>query len=254
MLANDHAGRRRIQRQYPMWAFESLSAKIWDGMGTRSTRILQSSLGIDSAKSCSYRLVTGKRPKDLHSMDRSDLGGDTWGGSAWTSPAIWARHRRRSSFMFMPRRSFSGSRSSLLRSWIEIGNLRRHKQLGRWTVGVSALLVPLGLAAALVDQARQVTHADYAPQFLARNPAAHKRLMILSAVAISDAGFARIWLMGIKTAIPGLFGWWLQFFWGIFLILVATGVWDLWHRRRIPSKSDHIDRARVHVRRELTCF
>lgn len=140
--------------------------------------------------------------------------------------------------------------------WIEIGNLRGHKQLGWWTVGVSALLVPLGLAAALVDQARQVTHPDYAPQFLAlefeemiafsvfmtagvifrRNPAAHKRLMILSAVAISDAGFARIWLMGIKTVIPGFFGWWLQFFSGIFLILVAMGVWDLWHRRRIhPS-------------------
>jgi len=137
--------------------------------------------------------------------------------------------------------------------WVEIGNLRRHKQLGWLTVAVSALMVPLGLAAALVDQVRQVTHPDYAPQFLAlefeemiafsvfmtagvifrRNPAAHKRLMILSAVAISDAGFARIWLMGVKAEIPGLFGWWLQFFWGIFLILVAMGVWDLWHRRRI---------------------
>jgi hypothetical protein len=87
-------------------------------------------------------------------------------------------------------------------------------------------MVPLGLTAALVDQVRQVTHPDYAPQFLAlefeemiafsafmtagvifrRNPAAHKRLMLLSAVAISDAGFARIWIMGIKTEIPGLFG------------------------------------------------
>jgi len=137
--------------------------------------------------------------------------------------------------------------------WVEMGNLRRHKQLGWLTVSVSVLMVPLGLAAALVDQVRQVTHADYAPQFLAlefeemitfsvfmtagvvfrRNPAAHKRLMLLSAVAISDAGFARIWLMGIKTEIPGLFGWWLQYFWGIFLILVAMGLWDLWHRRRI---------------------
>src|ERR1700721_551343 len=137
--------------------------------------------------------------------------------------------------------------------WVEIGNLRRHKQLGWMTVAVSVLVVPLGLAAALVDQARQVAHSDYAPQFLAlefeemiafsifmtagviyrRNPAAHKRLMLLSAVAISDAGFGRIWQMGIKTEIPGLFGWWLQFFWGIFLILVALGAWDLWHRRRI---------------------
>jgi hypothetical protein len=111
----------------------------------------------------------------------------------------------------------------------------------------------LGLAAALVDQVRQITHPDYAPQFLAlefeemiafsifmtagvifrRDPAAHKRLMILSAVAISDAGFARIWQLGIKTEIPGLFGWPLEFFWGIFLILVAMAAWDLWRRRRI---------------------
>ena len=137
--------------------------------------------------------------------------------------------------------------------WVEMGNLRRHKQLGWLTVAVSVAMVPLGLAAALVDQARQVAHPDYAPQFLAlefeemiafsvfmtagvifrKNPAAHKRLMILSAVAISDAGFARIWLIGIKTQLPGLFGWWLQYFWGIFLILVAMGVWDLWRRGRI---------------------
>ena len=137
--------------------------------------------------------------------------------------------------------------------WVEMGNLRRHKQLGWLTVAVSVVMVPLGLAAALVDQARQVAHPDYAPQFLAlefeemiafsvfmtagvifrRNPAAHKRLMILSAVAISDAGFARIWLIGIKTQLPGLFGWWLQYFWGIFLSLVAMGVWDLWRRGRI---------------------
>jgi len=137
--------------------------------------------------------------------------------------------------------------------WVEMGNLRRHKQLGWLTVAVSVLMVPLGLTAALVDQARQVTHSDYAPQFLAlefeemiafsvfmtagvifrRSPAAHKRLMLLSAVAISDAGFARIWIMGIKTETPGLFGFWLQYFWGIFLILVAMGVWDLWRRGRI---------------------
>ncbi|MDP8985302.1 MAG: hypothetical protein M3N97_09695 [Pseudomonadota bacterium] len=133
--------------------------------------------------------------------------------------------------------------------WVEMGNLRRHKQLGWLTVAVSVLMVPLGLAAALVDQVRQVTHPDYAPQFLAlefeeviafsafmiagvilrRNPGAHKRLMLLCAVAISDAGFARIGTMGI----PGPFGWWMQYFWGIFLILIAMGAWDLWRWGRI---------------------
>jgi hypothetical protein len=137
--------------------------------------------------------------------------------------------------------------------WIETGNVRRHIQLGWVTLGVSVAMVPLGLTAALVDQARQVGHPDYAPQFLALefeemiafcvfmtagiifrwSAAAHKRLMLLSAVAICDAGSARIWLMGIKTELPGLFGWWLQYFWGIFLMLVAMAAWDLWRRRRI---------------------
>lgn len=39
--------------------------------------------------------------------------------------------------------------------------------------------------------------------------------------------------MGIKTTIPGPLGFWLQYFWGIFLMLVVMGVWDLWRRRRI---------------------
>jgi hypothetical protein len=137
--------------------------------------------------------------------------------------------------------------------WIETGNVRLHIRLGWSTVGLSVLMVPLGLAAALVDQARSVSHPDYAPEFLALefeemlafsvfmsagvifrwNAAAHKRLMILSAVAISDAGFARLWLLGIKIQLPGLFGWWLQYFWGIAALLVAMAAWDLWRRRRI---------------------
>jgi len=137
--------------------------------------------------------------------------------------------------------------------WIETGNVRRHIRFGWLTLAVSVLMVPLGLVAALVDQVRQVGHVDYAPQFLALefeemiafsvfmtagivfrlNPAAHKRLMLLAAIAISDAGFARIWLIGIKIELPGLFGWWLQYFWGIFVLLVAMGIWDLWRWRRI---------------------
>jgi len=126
-------------------------------------------------------------------------------------------------------------------------------RLGWATAIFSAVMVPLGLAAALVDQARQVGHPDYAPQFLAlefeemiafstfiiagllsrRNPAEHKRYMILSAVAISDAGFARIWLIGINHTFPGPFGWWIQYFWGITLLLIAMLAWDWFKHRRV---------------------
>jgi len=136
---------------------------------------------------------------------------------------------------------------------VEAGNVRLHMRLGWATAIVSAVMVPLGLAAALVDMARQAGHPDYAPQFLAlefeelfafstfviaglltrKSPAEHKRLMILSAVAISDAGFARIWLHAIRLAPPGPFGWWLQYFWGISLILISMLAWDWFKHKRV---------------------
>lgn len=136
---------------------------------------------------------------------------------------------------------------------VEASKVKLHRQLGWWTVAVSAVMVPLGLVAAMVDQARSVGHPDYAPQFLAlefeemfafstcmiagvltrKDAAAHKRWMILTAVAISDAGFARIGLNGLKLNLPGPFGWWLTYFWGIALLLIAMIAWDLWRRRRV---------------------
>ena len=136
---------------------------------------------------------------------------------------------------------------------VETGNIRLHMRLG-WAIAVlSAAMVPLGLAAAMVDQARKVNHPDYAPQFLAlefeemfafstfiiagllarKNLAEHKRLMILSAVAISDAGFARIWVNGIHYTLPGPFGWWLANFWGSMLILIAILAWDWFRHKRV---------------------
>jgi hypothetical protein len=137
--------------------------------------------------------------------------------------------------------------------FVQTGYIRLHMRLGWATAIVSAAMVPLGLVAALVDQARQVGHPDYAPQFLAlefeevfafstfiiagllsrKNLAEHKRWMILSAVAISDAGFARIWQMGINHTFPGPFGWWLQYFWGITLMLIAMLAWDWFGHKRV---------------------
>ncbi len=139
---------------------------------------------------------------------------------------------------------------------VETGRTRLHRTLGWATAVVAVVMIPLGLTAAFVGEARAVHQPDYDPQFLAlefeemigfaiftvaglvwrNDPAAHKRLMLLSGVAISDAGFARTWLLGIKLRLPGMFGWWLQYFWGIALILMAMAAWDLWRRRRVhPS-------------------
>lgn len=136
---------------------------------------------------------------------------------------------------------------------VQTGSIRLHMRLGWATAIFSAAMVPLGLVAALVDQARNVGQHDYTPQFLAlefqemfafsafiiaglltrKSLAEHKRLMILSAVAISDAGFARIWLIGINHTFSGVFGWWLQYFWGSTLILLAMLAWDWFRHKRL---------------------
>lgn len=136
---------------------------------------------------------------------------------------------------------------------VEKGDIRLHRTLGWATAGVAVVMVPMGLAAAFVDEARRLGQPSSDPQFLAlefeemiafsaftvagvllrKDPAAHKRLMILSAVAISDAGFGRIWSNWIKLMPPGVLGWWVQYFWGIGLIVLAMIGWDLWRRRRV---------------------
>ncbi len=136
---------------------------------------------------------------------------------------------------------------------VEKGDIRLHRWLGWATAVVAAAMVPFGLAAAFVDEARRLGQSSSDPQFLAlefeemiafsaftvgglllrKDPATHKRLMILSAVAISDAGFGRIWSNWIKIMPPGVLGWWVQYFWGIALIVLAMIGWDLWRRRRV---------------------
>jgi hypothetical protein len=137
--------------------------------------------------------------------------------------------------------------------WVKAGNLRLHRNLGWVTVVISALMVPTTLVAAFVDQARQVTHPEYMPQFLAvefgellgfcgcmtagilwrTNPAAHKRLMLLSVVSISDAATARIFLFTFPVHPPGVLGFFAQFFWGNILLLVAMMAWDRWRHGRV---------------------
>jgi hypothetical protein len=136
---------------------------------------------------------------------------------------------------------------------VEAGDIRRHRMLG-WAMAILAVgMVPLGLAAALADQARQAGSENYTPQFLGlefeeliafsaflisgiylrRDPAAHKRLMMLSVVAISDAGSSRLWIVAFKLNLPGVFGWWLKYCWGVVVMLAAMAAWDIWKRRRV---------------------
>jgi hypothetical protein len=136
---------------------------------------------------------------------------------------------------------------------VEGGNIRLHRRFGWATIGVAAAMVPLGFTAAMVDMARQVTHADYAPQFLAeefqdilafavctvagivtrKNRAEHARFMVLAAVALLDVGPGRIASNLIGAMPTGPFGVWAQFYWGTALILIAMLAWDLIKHGRV---------------------
>lgn len=135
----------------------------------------------------------------------------------------------------------------------ETGNIRLHRQLGWWVVGVSAAMVPLGVVAALVDMARQVGHPDYAPQFLGeefqdiaafavcttagvltrKTRADHSRFMVIAAIALADVGPGRI-ATNLVSATPATpLAVWATYYWGTALLLIGMFAWDLIRGRQV---------------------
>jgi hypothetical protein len=77
---------------------------------------------------------------------------------------------------------------------------------------------------------------------LRKNPAAHKRMMILSTVALADPGFARLFIYFTKIRLinsfmnphpPTAFMWFLYTFYGSILIVFLMLAWDWWKGRLI---------------------
>lgn len=126
-----------------------------------------------------------------------------------------------------------------------------HRKLGTAGAALAAVMIVLGPATALVVDEARFTSTGRTPEFLAvqladivaftgltgaglllrKRPAAHKRLMLLGLIYISDAGFARF-LNGILGA-PLASGEWGKLYLGSDLLLLAVGVYDLATRRRL---------------------
>ncbi len=126
-----------------------------------------------------------------------------------------------------------------------------HRRLGLAGAGLAAIMVVLGPATALVVDAGRFTATGQTPEFLAvqltdilaftaltaaglllrARPAAHKRLMLLGLIYISDAGFARL-INGVVAA-PLALGEWATLYLGSDLLLLALGVYDLSTRRKL---------------------
>jgi hypothetical protein len=71
---------------------------------------------------------------------------------------------------------------------------------------------------------------------LRKNPHAHKRLIVLATICISDAGFSRWWAPGLEKFLgDGYWGSWAQLYLSNFLLIAMLGVYDLVSRRRLYS-------------------
>lgn len=137
---------------------------------------------------------------------------------------------------------------------IRSGRPDLHRRLGLAGVGLACVMVVLGPATALTVDAGRFVTAGETPEFLAvqltdilafatltgaglllrRAPAAHKRLMLLGLIYISDAGFARFLNGGLAAplghgALHEMAGLYLC----SDLLMLALGAWDLATRRRL---------------------
>jgi hypothetical protein len=129
-----------------------------------------------------------------------------------------------------------------------------HKRLGFALIWLAGLMMIIGPATALTVQHRAMADPHGDPGFLSiqftdilafvglttaaillrKSPAAHKRLILLGTLYITDAGFAR-WLGDSWINILGFGYWpfWISLYLASNLLVVLVGVYDLLTRRRL---------------------
>ena len=127
-----------------------------------------------------------------------------------------------------------------------------HRRLGLAGALLASIMVVLGPATALVVDAARFAAKGQTPEFLAvqltdmlafagltaagllmrGTSSAHKRLMLLGLIYISDAGFARF-LNGAVPAPQGAWGEAIRLYVGSDLLMLGLGVYDLATRARL---------------------
>ena len=142
---------------------------------------------------------------------------------------------------------------------IRTGRWQLHRQLGIAAIGLAVVMLFLGPAVSLAIQRAQLGLAHPSPVFgnpaflavqfggmvdfaillaagllLRANASAHRRLMLLATLAITDAGFARATGAWIHQSLAP--GFWTDFA-GLYaandVLILALGVYDLITRRRV---------------------
>ncbi|THD52152.1 hypothetical protein [Phenylobacterium sp.] len=137
---------------------------------------------------------------------------------------------------------------------IRTGRQELHRKVGVGAIGLAAVMVVLGPATAITMDSLKFAADHQPPAFLAvqfsdiaafvvlltaglvwrRSPAAHKRLVLLATLYITDAGFARALGGPVHAALgDGYWATWLGLYTGNDLLILGFGGYDLATRGRL---------------------
>jgi hypothetical protein len=137
---------------------------------------------------------------------------------------------------------------------VESDHVAWHRKLGWFAAGWACLMAVMGPWAAMASQIVDLHTPASDPPFISvnivdiggflillawgltlrKNPAAHRRMMILSTVALADPGFARFTgnlVPQPTSAIP----WFFYMFYGNVLLILLMAGWDWWRGRLMRS-------------------
>ena len=137
---------------------------------------------------------------------------------------------------------------------VRTGRVALHRRLGRAALILLPAMLVLGLATAYYGVADNPYMPDKwiawlsvnftnaigsivlltAGFLMRRNPAAHKRLMVMGTIAVTEPGFSRIWLSLLEDRLgEGYVPFYVATYIGTFLLVIAVGAYDLATRRRL---------------------
>jgi hypothetical protein len=130
-----------------------------------------------------------------------------------------------------------------------------HRKFGWFAVLWAGLMAVFGPWAAIAAQVVTIGTPYFDPQFLCinlvditgflallawaitlrKNPAAHRRMMILATIALADPGFGRFteWLWPVMPS--NVIVWFFYLFYGNVLLVALMAAWDWWRGRLMRS-------------------
>ncbi len=136
---------------------------------------------------------------------------------------------------------------------VRTGNIDGHKRFGRLALVILPLMLITGPLVAIMSRAAQASPSPQSLTFMStqftnvlgcvpllfagylfrRDPAVHKRLMLMGSIAITEPGFSRILADPILSKLgDGYLAYYFATYPGTLSLMLAVGTYDIWTRGR----------------------